>query len=168
MVVNYHHSPNNHYFRTTIERPNYKAIVRNYVVDAEKCNLCMACISPCPTGSIDNWRTMPKARAYSTAEQLEWDVLPDELSSSELADAGVAAQDTPAAQAAQSATAAATEQATTFNSAQYGASVPPWSAAHAFANLYGPKADEKTVTVHRLCDHSLRVGSFSADEYRSN
>ena len=22
----------------------------------------MACISPCPTGSIDNWRTMPKAR----------------------------------------------------------------------------------------------------------
>jgi len=119
---------------------------RNYVVDAEKCNLCMACISPCPTGSIDNWRTMPKARAYSTAEQLEWDVLPDELSSSELADAGVAAQDTPVAQAAPSATAAATEQATTFNSALYGANVPPWSAAHAFANLYGPKADEKTVT----------------------
>jgi benzoyl-CoA 2,3-dioxygenase component A len=25
----------------------------------------MACISPCPTGSIDNWRTMPVARAYS-------------------------------------------------------------------------------------------------------
>ena len=111
---------------------------RNYVVDAEKCNLCMACISPCPTGSIDNWRTMPTARAYSTAEQLEWDVLPDELSSSELADAGVCAEDTAAAQAAPSPAAAATEQATTFNSAQYGASSPPWSAAHAFANRYGP------------------------------
>ena len=30
----------------------------------------MACISPCPTGSIDNWRTVPKARAYAIEEQL--------------------------------------------------------------------------------------------------
>jgi Fe-S-cluster-containing hydrogenase component 2 len=28
----------------------------NYVVMADKCNGCMDCISPCPTGSIDNWR----------------------------------------------------------------------------------------------------------------
>jgi benzoyl-CoA 2,3-dioxygenase component A len=27
-----------------------------------------------------------------------------------------------------------------FNSAQYGATLPPWSAAHAYTNLYGPKA----------------------------
>jgi benzoyl-CoA 2,3-dioxygenase component A len=33
-----------------------------------------------------------------------------------------------------------------FNSAQYGATVPPWSAAHAYTNLYGPKAAEKTIT----------------------
>ncbi len=33
---------------------------RNYVVDASKCNFCMDCISPCPTGSIDNWRTVPR------------------------------------------------------------------------------------------------------------
>jgi benzoyl-CoA 2,3-dioxygenase component A len=33
-----------------------------------------------------------------------------------------------------------------FNSAQYGASQPPWSAAHAYTNLYGPKAAEKTIT----------------------
>ena len=121
---------------------------RNYVVDAEKCNLCMACISPCPTGSIDNWRTMPKARAYSTAEQLEWDTLPAELSPDELAaDAGVTADSEVPAEALQPAPAlTATEQVTAFNSAQYGATVPPWSAAHPFANLYGPKAADKFVT----------------------
>ncbi|MEY4908168.1 MAG: hypothetical protein RL260_1886, partial [Pseudomonadota bacterium] len=41
---------------------------------------------------------------------------------------------------------AAADGATAFNSAQYGASLPPWSAAHAYTNLYGPKAAEKTVT----------------------
>jgi benzoyl-CoA 2,3-dioxygenase component A len=49
---------------------------RNYVVDPAICNGCNACISPCPTGSIDHWRWVPKARAYSTAEQLGWDELP--------------------------------------------------------------------------------------------
>ena len=34
----------------------------------------------------------------------------------------------------------------TFNSARYGATVPPWSAARAFTNLYGPKAERKSVT----------------------
>jgi benzoyl-CoA 2,3-dioxygenase component A len=28
----------------------------NVVVDVTKCNFCMDCISPCPTGSIDEWR----------------------------------------------------------------------------------------------------------------
>jgi benzoyl-CoA 2,3-dioxygenase component A len=32
-----------------------------------------------------------------------------------------------------------------FNSAQYGATVPPWSAAHAYTNLYGPKSALKTI-----------------------
>jgi benzoyl-CoA 2,3-dioxygenase component A len=32
-----------------------------------------------------------------------------------------------------------------FQSAQYGATLPPWSAAHAYTNLYGPKAAEKTI-----------------------
>ncbi len=35
---------------------------------------------------------------------------------------------------------------TTFRSADYGATVPPWSAAHAYTNLYGPKAAAKTLT----------------------
>jgi benzoyl-CoA 2,3-epoxidase subunit A len=62
---------------------------RNYVVDASKCNFCMDCISPCPTGSIDNWRTVPVINAYSVEAQLGWDELPLELSSEQLADAGV-------------------------------------------------------------------------------
>jgi len=44
---------------------------------------------------------------------------------------------------------------TAFNSAQYGASIPPWSAAHAYTNLYGPKAAEKTVTA--IVTGNLRV-----------
>ena len=116
---------------------------RNYVVDADKCNLCMACISPCPTGSIDNWRAMPRVRAYTPAEQLTWDELPAELSAEALAEAGVA--DGSAEQTAQS-TAAALTPVAAQGSAQYGATLPPWSAAHAYTNLYGPKAAEKFIT----------------------
>jgi benzoyl-CoA 2,3-dioxygenase component A len=118
---------------------------RNYVVDAAVCNLCMACISPCPTGSIDNWRTVPKARAYSITEQFGWDELPAELSADELAEAGVGeAEVTPAEPAPAPIATAAVEPP--FQSAQYSATLPPWSAAHAYTNLYGPKAAEKTIT----------------------
>lgn len=117
---------------------------RNYVVDADKCNACMACISPCPTGSIDNWRTMPRARAYGIGEQLGWDELPAELTPEQLAAAGVAAGAEPPPPAAVSLPAAASGEEA-FNSAQYGATVPPWSAAHAYTNLYGAKA-ARTIT----------------------
>ena len=110
----------------------------NYVVDAAICNLCMACISPCPTGSIDNWRSMPRVRAYSLEDQLGWEELPAELSADELAEAGV-----PADALAEVAGAPLAEGS--FNSAQYGATLPPWSAAHAYTNLYGPKSAEKTI-----------------------
>ena len=124
---------------------------RNYVVDAEKCNLCMACVPPCPTGSIDNWRTMPKALAYSVQAQLGWDSLPEELSPGELAEAGgveaslseMAANTDGIGADAASAASAALEPV--FRSADYGAVIPPWSAAHAYTNLYGPKAVHKTV-----------------------
>ncbi len=123
---------------------------RNYVVDADKCNLCMHCISPCPTGSIDNWRTMPRVKAYSPEVQLTWDELPAELSTEQLAEDGVsdcAAQvvEAVALDAAASSTGGLAGESS-FNSAQYGASIPPWSAAHAYTNLYGPKASEKTIT----------------------
>jgi len=119
---------------------------RNYVVDAEKCNFCMACVPPCPTGSIDNWRNMPKVVAYSVADQLTWDELPAELSPEQLAQAGVAADAAPAVEPVQPALPAAADGQASFNSAQYGAAIPPWSAAHAYTNLYGPKAAVKSVT----------------------
>jgi benzoyl-CoA 2,3-dioxygenase component A len=116
---------------------------RNYVVDAEKCNLCMACLPPCPTGSIDNWRSMPRVLAYTPAAQLLWDELPPELTPEQLAEAGVtAATEAPAVAAAP--VDAAGE--TAFNSAAFGATLPPWSAAHAYTNLYGPKSAEKHIT----------------------
>jgi benzoyl-CoA 2,3-epoxidase subunit A len=121
---------------------------RNYVVDAAKCNLCMACVPPCPTGSIDNWRTMPRVKAYSVEEQFGWDVLPAELSATELADAGVTADatDTASIEASPASSALAEPGEAVFQSGQYNATVPPWSAAHAYTNLYGPKAAEKSIT----------------------
>ena len=125
----------------------------NYVVDADLCNLCMACISPCPTGSIDNWRAMPKARAYSTEAQLGWEELPPALSDEELVEAGVAAGAVAGAVAHDVAAEPSASQVALggigaepgTSSARYGAQLPPWSAAHAYTNLYGPKALEKTL-----------------------
>ena len=117
---------------------------RNYVVDAAKCNLCMACIPPCPTGSIDNWRQMPRVRAYSVEDQFGWDSLPAELPADELAEAG--GGDAALAEAAAPAPAVDPTGQTDFNSSAWNATLPPWSAAHAYTNLYGPKAAEKTVT----------------------
>ncbi len=132
---------------------------RNYVVDAEKCNLCMACVPPCPTGSIDNWRTMPLVRAYSVAEQLTWDELPAELSAEQLAEAGVSADAVAQSEAAAPAPAPAAD-GQAFNSASYGTTLPPWSAAHAFTNLYGPKAPEKSVTATVTGNHRVtQVGT---------
>ena len=113
----------------------------NYVVNADICNACMACISPCPTGSIDNWRTVPRSAAYSTAEQLTWNELPAELTDDQLAAAGVPGStvDHLPAEVSQSAAQAVITLESPFSSSAYGATVPPWSAAHPYANLYGPK-----------------------------
>jgi benzoyl-CoA 2,3-epoxidase subunit A len=139
----------------------------NYVVKADICNLCMDCISPCPTGSIDNWRMMPKVKAYSIEEQLKWDELPAELSAEELAEASGGEAGASEAQAAvqaaasSSASAVSTAEASGFNSAQFGATIPPWSAAHAYTNLYGPKAAEKTITA--TVTGNLRVTEVGKD-----
>ena len=129
---------------------------RNYVVRADVCNGCMACISPCPTGSIDNWRVMPVARAYSIEEQLTWDELPAELTPDQLAAAGVAEGSEPGSAAAEAAAAATLQSAISgeqvFDSAAYGATTPPWSAAHPYTNLYGPKqATSATVVGNFNC-----------------
>ncbi len=119
---------------------------RNYVVDADKCNWCNACISPCPTGSIDNYRQVLRAKAYSLDAQLGWDTLPAEVSRDQLmALAGDAAVvEAPAAQPGTAPVEPGTEPA--FSSAMVGATLPPWSAAHAYTNLYGPKSADKHIT----------------------
>ena len=132
---------------------------RNYVVKADVCNGCMACISPCPTGSIDNWRTVPSAKTYSIEEQLGWDELPPELTAEQLAADGVAADGVAANDGATAAAvpatpslpAAQTDEAL-FNSAEFAATIPPWSAGHAYTNLYGPKCPTTaTVTGNFNC-----------------
>lgn len=149
----------------------------NYVVKADICNGCMDCISPCPTGSIDNWRMVPKAKAYSIEEQLKWYDLPAELSAEELAAAGGVAdsaqeeaQTAVQAAAASSASAVSTAAASGFNSAQFGATLPPWSAAHAYTNLYGPKAQDKTITATvtgnlRVTEVGKQVGQQDYDTH---
>ena len=127
---------------------------RNYVVRADVCNSCMACISPCPTGAIDNWRDMPRTKAYPIEEQLLWDELPAELSAEQLAAEGaVAVQEPGVVQEAVAVVETAAADAP-FDSAAWGATVPPWSAAHAYSKLYGPK-QPTTATV---------VGNFNCTE----
>ncbi len=121
----------------------------------------MACISPCPTGSIDNWRTMPKSRAYSVQDQLGWSELPGQLSAEALAEAGVAPSAAEAVAAASASSQMASSGDTPFQSAQYGAQLPPWSAAHAYTNLYGPKAAEKTITA--TVSGNVRVTAVGKD-----
>ena len=136
---------------------------RNYVVDASKCNWCNACISPCPTGSIDNYRRMPAARAYTLEEQLGWDTLPAELPPEELqALAGGAAEGV----AETVAEPAAAEPEPRFAAASYGSTLPPWSAAHAYTNLYGPKAAQKTIAATVVGNHRVtEVGAHGHPDY---
>ena len=142
---------------------------RNYVVDAAVCNLCLACVPPCPTGSIDNWRTLPRSRAYSLADQLSWDSLPAELPAEQLAGAsadsseagGAALAEPAAAQVAVSANGSAL-----FNSGAYGATLPPWSAAHAYTNLYGAKAEHKSITA--TVSGNVRVTELGRDHGHSD
>jgi len=122
---------------------------RNYVVDASICNACMACVPPCPTGSIDNWRKVIRVEAYSVQEQLGWDVLPEQkdvaaadLNGGNGTDAaGVAPESLAlgpiAVDAGAGSTAAMAPVAPVHTVA--GATVPPWSAAHPYVNLYGPR-----------------------------
>jgi benzoyl-CoA 2,3-epoxidase subunit A len=102
---------------------------RNYVVDATKCNLCMDCISPCPTGSIDNWRMMPRVMAYSPEVQLTWDDLPAELSADDLGKFG----------SSQDIQQLAEDVGLPSETSSAGSSAAPWSALKPQTNLHGSK-----------------------------
>ena len=142
---------------------------RNYVVDAAKCNMCMDCISPCPTGSIDNLRNMPRQQAYSIELQLTWDELPAELSAEQLAEhwgdvsveAALIATDTsPAVVDTAFLTTTNTSSAVHVN---YGATLPPWSAAHAYTNLYSLKSPITATVVGNV--RVTEVGKTSGADY---
>jgi benzoyl-CoA 2,3-epoxidase subunit A len=156
----------------------------NYVVDADKCNACMACISPCPTGSIDNWRTVLRAKAYTLEEQLGWDELPEqvEINAQALA-ASTAAADGAGVEIADTAASASDDndgndgntthaERTPDHAPQampMSATVPPWSGAHAYTQLYGPKAaspfvSAKVVGNHRVTD-AARDGNEDNDTH---
>ncbi len=122
----------------------------NYVVRADVCNGCMACISPCPTGAIDNWRTVLRAEAYSIDEQLTWDVLPAQGTTA--ADALRAGQ----AGGNDAGAGAAAEPAGIEVDTVRGSTVPPWSAAKPYVNLYTHKAPLRATVVgnYRLTEAS--------------
>ncbi|HMS27598.1 MAG TPA: benzoyl-CoA 2,3-epoxidase subunit BoxA [Burkholderiaceae bacterium] len=140
---------------------------RNYVVDAAKCNLCMDCISPCPTGSIDNWRNMPRQHAYSIELQLSWDELPAELSTEQLAEQlGIENAEAENFVADNSPAVVDTSFLTNTSSAiqvNYGATMPPWSAAHAYTNLYSLKSPVTATVVGNV--RVTEVGKTSGADY---
>ena len=129
---------------------------RNYVVDADKCNHCMACVPPCPTGSIDHWLPMLRSQAYSLQEQLSWDELPAPQAhdaaqnvSSITQMSGSTAFET-ASSSLQTAIGAQAAVPESDNWSAMGATLPPWSAAHPYTNLHGPKSPTTATVVGNM------------------
>lgn len=122
----------------------------NYVVKADVCNGCMACISPCPTGAIDSWRTVFKAQAYGIDEQFGWDELPPEKSIGEAATASMQAS------SVESLGEDVIDIEADGSTQTRSATVPPWSAAKPYVNLYTHKAPIQATVVgnYRLTDAS--------------
>ncbi|HXZ07996.1 MAG TPA: benzoyl-CoA 2,3-epoxidase subunit BoxA [Paraburkholderia sp.] len=121
----------------------------NYVVKADVCNGCMACVSPCPTGAIDNWRMVLKADAYSIEEQFTWDELPAQNTTAS------AALDTLAAQPGAESEPAETAEGIEVDTVR-GSTLPPWSAAKPYVNLYTHKVPVAATVVgnYRLTDEA--------------
>ena len=119
---------------------------QNYVIDAAKCTHCGSCLEPCPTGAIANWRQVPRAMAYSIESQMGWAELPDELPAAELTAEGATVESDAAVGVAVPAPVEAVTAASALAGMNCGARVPPWSAAHAYTQLY-EAANPVTATV---------------------
>ncbi|MDE1183837.1 benzoyl-CoA 2,3-epoxidase subunit BoxA [Paraburkholderia sp.] len=115
----------------------------NYVVKADVCNGCMACVPPCPTGAIDNWRSVLKADAYALDEQYAWDVLPEQGTAA----AGVVqAAESGAQPPVDAGDVAAGADGLNVDLVR-GSTVPPWSAAKPYVNLYTHNSPTRATVV---------------------
>ena len=110
------------------------------------CNGCNACLPPCPTGAIDNWRRVAKTAHYTLEQQLSWDVLP--AASEPVVDA-VADLPEEVARLTRVATAA---QGTSVKA--------PWSAEKPYVNLYTP---QKPITATVSGNFQLTEEGASSD-----
>jgi benzoyl-CoA 2,3-epoxidase subunit A len=120
----------------------------NYVVNADICNGCMACVAPCPTGAIDNWRMVFRHEAYTIDDQFTWDVLPAQGTAASEAvsfygtggplTAGSEALSTGGARSADELCGDEREVRDDQAAPDFvrGSTVPPWSAAKPYVNLY--------------------------------
>jgi benzoyl-CoA 2,3-dioxygenase component A len=115
------------------------------VVDAEKCNACLDCIAPCPTGSIDNWRIV--ATPYTLEEQLGWMELPAQED---------LAGNVPAVDEANDSEAGALIEAA--HAGGGGRAIPPVSATRPVVNLYG-----RTNPAFATVQGNFRITSASAE-----
>jgi benzoyl-CoA 2,3-epoxidase subunit A len=122
---------------------------RNYVVDASICNGCMACVSPCPTGSIDHWQPIALDQAFSVAQQLTWDELPELKQLKDI---------TPSAMPSQAAASQAAPAAKPVNTSP-SSTIPPASAAHASTNLFTAKKPAKAKVTGNLRITDKTAGS---------
>lgn len=129
----------------------------NYVVKPDVCLACQKCLPVCPTGAIDNWIRVLAQETYPIDEQFEWMSLPAEKPLPEgyveiptggrRDDAAeVSSEEATGVPGLLSAPAQADEPIEGQPATASGSSVPPWSAAHPYVNLYTHK-NAATATV---------------------
>jgi benzoyl-CoA 2,3-epoxidase subunit A len=99
----------------------------NYVVMIDKCEFCMNCVTPCPTGAIDNWRNV--ITPYTLEDQYSWEELPEQL---EVDDSEIEVTASESLDAIESEASQILEIAHSTE----GKVLPPFSAAHPFINIY--------------------------------
>lgn len=94
----------------------------NYVINFDTCTRRGDCLLQCPTGAIDSFRMVTSP--WSTEEQLEWELLPDDQELEPQATSSVPVD-----------IARMTEAASEGSG---GKEIPPFSAAHPYVGLYTP------------------------------
>lgn len=106
----------------------------NYVVIAEKCDLTMNCIAPCPTGAIDNWRVV--STPYSVEEQFSWEELPEQEQIEEVVESTESSAEPTDEAMPQAAFESEANDILEIAHNGEGKVLPPFSAAHPFVNVY--------------------------------